>query len=407
MTMALCSNPRTRQSWLAIRAQASALGQARSAYLPKINAWARVSSDASSTSGNSTERQGASASVSVAWRIWDFGVREEAVEAAQALVTAALASHDAALQETMSLTIQSFFDTQAARATRAGRARSEAIARGTFEAAQRREASGMGSGSETLQAKTAMLRARLELANAEGAFKLARISLANAVGIRADNYFDLAEIELPDIPQLERTLATWLDQAEASHPALAAARAQLSAVKAQAKKVSKEGMPTLEASAAYYRNGRPDQGLSGVPTREQQVGVILNVPLFDGFERLYRERAAQVQVEDREAELNGVSLRVSLEVAQAHASAVTAIAALEVSQALVETARASNSSSRRRYDRGAADMLEVLSTQQALTDAELLHAQARAKLYSSRLRVLAALGQLRTSEILHPDRLSQ
>lgn len=403
VTLALCANPRTRQAWLDILAQASALGQARSAYWPKISALARALSDASSTSTSSTERKGGSASISLAWRVWDFGARDDAVEAAQALVAAALAAHDAALQETMSLVIQSYFNAQAAHAAWKGRQTSEALARSTFEAAQRKEGSGLGSTSEMLQARTAMLRAALEMANAEGAFAQARISLAHAIGLRADNSFILPELGAPDIPRIERTLTSWLDEAQDGHPAITAARAQLSAAKAQANALSKEGMPTVELSAAYYRNGRPDQGLSGVPTREHQVGLILNVPLFDGFERLYRLRGAQVQVEQREAQLREVSQRVGLEVAQAHAAALAAMAGLAASQALVETASASYASSRRRYDHGATDMLEVLTTQQSLADAAQLQAQGRAQWSAARLRILAAVGQLGLAEVALSD----
>lgn len=405
--LALCGNPRVQQAWVAIKTQAAALGQARSSYLPKLNASVRHLSDTTwaitRTDGgdqtSSTERRGVSTSVTLVWRLLDFGARGSNVEAANDLLAAALAAHDAALQQTMAAVIQAYFDVQAAQASLTGRQKSLEVAGSTFDAARRKETAGPGSTSETLQAQTAKVRATLELVRAEGSLAQAKVVLANAMSVRTDTEIRLPALEAPETPQLGQALGAWLDEAQAQHPSIAAARKQEAAARAQADAVRADGLPSLDVVASYYRNGRPEQGLSGVPTRERQIGVVVNIPLFEGFERTYRVRIAQAQIEQRKAELRDVEQRVAMEVAQGYAAVTAALRGLEESELLLQTATASQASSQRRYAHGVADVLEVLNTQQAQADAQQQRTRSLADWYSARLRMATAVGKLGMEEL--------
>lgn len=401
--IAVCAYPKVQLAWIAIKTQASQLGQARSAYLPKVNASVRYLDNTTwSERGDQTtsnERRGDSASVSLVWRLLDFGTRADNVEAAHELLAAALATHDAVLQQTLAAVIQAYFDVQAAQASLTGRQTSLALARSTHEAARRRAAAGPGSTSESLQAQTAEVRAALELARAEGILAQAKVALASAMGARADAEFRLPVLEAPQAPQLGQALRNWLDEAQARHPAIAAARRQEAAAMAQADAVRAGGLPSLDLVASFYRNGRPEQGLSGVPTRERQIGVVVNIPLFDGFEHSYRIRGVQAQIEQRRVELQEVAQRVALEVAQGHAAVSSALKGLDASEVLLQTATASQASSQRRYAHGVADVLEVLNTQQALADAQQQRTRSLAEWYAASLRMAAAVGSLGMQEL--------
>ncbi len=136
-----------------------------------------------------------------------------------------------------------------------------------------------------------------------------------------------------------------------------------------------------------------------MPSRERQVGVVLNIPLFEGFERTYRIRGAEAAVDQRGAELREVEQRVAAEVAQAYAGVAAALKGLEASGVLLESATASQASSSRRYQHGVADVLEVLSTQQALADAQQQRSRSMAEWYSASLRMAAAAGRLGWAEL--------
>lgn len=79
---------------------------------------------------------------------------------------------------------------------------------------------------------------------------------------------------------------------------------------------------------------------------------------------------------------------------KAHADAVSSLDNLAASEELIEAARASVESSRKRYDKGAADILELLSTQAALADARQERIRCLAEWQAARLKLLASAGIL-------------
>ena len=79
---------------------------------------------------------------------------------------------------------------------------------------------------------------------------------------------------------------------------------------------------------------------------------------------------------------------------KAYADAKTALGVLTVSQQLLDAAQAGVDSSRRRYEKDVADILEVLNAQSALADAQQQRIQAIADWQSARLGLLANTGIL-------------
>jgi outer membrane protein len=73
---------------------------------------------------------------------------------------------------------------------------------------------------------------------------------------------------------------------------------------------------------------------------------------------------------------------------------------LDVSAHLVQAAQEALTVSRRRYERGAADITEMLDTQSALTLARRERIRCLAEWHSARLRLLASAGRLGRSAVL-------
>lgn len=122
--------------------------------------------------------------------------------------------------------------------------------------------------------------------------------------------------------------------------------------------------------------------------------MTLNVPLFEGFARTYKVRGAQAQSEQSEAQLRDTELQVLMEVVKAHADTLSSIENLQTSYLLLEAANASRQSSQKRYDNGVADVLELLSTQNALADAQQERVRCLAEWRSANLRLLASTGMM-------------
>jgi outer membrane protein len=395
--MALCHNPQVKAAWAVIKVQAGALGEARAAYVPTLNATvSKLHNNTRYTDGTfpDTSNSGKTKYANLTWRLFDFGTRSANLESANQLLTAALASHDAALQKVLTSVVSAYFEAMTAQATVKARAQAVDLATGTLQTTQRREARGVAAVSDTLQATAALAKAQLALSRAQGDAQKTRSVLLYAMGLPTntplqlpDEYATVQEVRVQD-------LAQWLNDAQQKHPAIAAARAQLAASKAKVQAVQAEGLPTLDYTQNHYQNGYPNQGLSSTNSKVNTVGFTLNVPLFEGFARTYKVRGAQAQSEQSEAQLQDTELQILMEVVKAHADAQSSFENLQASQQLLSAAEAAVQSSQKRYDKGAADILELLSTQSALADAQQDRVRCLSDWQSARLRLMASAGVL-------------
>ncbi|MDD5297123.1 MAG: TolC family protein [Rhodocyclaceae bacterium] len=395
LELALCHNARVQAAWADISLQAAAVGEARAAFLPTLSGTLSRINDqtrypGSGVEGSSLNRDTAYGTLN--WRILDFGGREANREVANQGLAAALSSHDAVLQKTLSEVVQAYFDAQTARAVRQAKEQYEEIARNTRDTAQRRETKGAGGRGDTLQAATALARATLDRNRAEGAWQKALSVLGHVLGAPAQVRIVLAdELDERPVPSV-RELDAWVEEARQRHPAILAARAQLEAARQRVKATRSDGLPSLDFSANYFENGRPNQGLNPTRTQERTLGVALSVPIFDGFSRSYKIRGAEAQVEQRRAELLETERQTLMEVVQAHADALAALGNLSAAQALLDAAREALAVSQRRFEKGAADILEILHVQSALADAHQENIRCRMEWRSARLRLLANAG---------------
>ncbi len=400
--LALCHSPQVQASWAAIKVQAASVGQAKAAWLPTGNATISQlhnRTDYPSSPALDTANNGRTAYVGVTWRLFDFGARAADQASAARLLDAALADQDATLQKTLGAVVQAYFDAISARAAARLRGEATRYAQQTSEATKRREDKGAGPANDTLQAHAALAKARLAEQRARGDYQKAMSVLLYACGIAPESDVDLAE-ETESLPaHAVEDLAEWLQATAARHPAILAGQAQVDAAEAKVRSVRTQGLPSIDFTGNYYRNGYPNQGLQPTRSATTTVGVTLNIPLFAGFARTYQVRGAQAQAEQSRAQLLDTRLQLASTVVKDHADAVAALANLDSSAQWQSAAAAAVESARRRYDKGAGDVLELLAAESSLADAQQERIRCLAEWRSARLRLFADSGQLGRSEI--------
>ena len=395
--VALCNNAQIRSAWASIKGQAATLGEARAAYLPTASVSMSRTADElrypdSALAPSSVQASTVNAGLN--WRLLDSGTRGANLNQAESLLAAALASHDAAIQKALGTLIQSYFDALTARALVTAKVQGEQLAAQTLASAQRREAKGAISRSDSLQAATAHARAVLERGRADSGYQRAAAILSYAMGQTGGGPISLPEDHGEVIEAELAPLGHWLDQARQTHPALVAARAQLEAARHKAEATSAEGLPTLDLSSNYYQNGRPGQALTPTKVHESTVGIVLTVPIFEGFARSYKVYGAQAQVEQKAAELADLEGQILVEVIKTHADASSAVNNLNASLDLLTAAQDALAVAQRKYDKGAADVLEVLNAQSALADARQERIRTLSEWRSARLRLQTSTGRL-------------
>lgn len=405
--LGLCHHAQVKAGWARIKVQAAQKGEARAAYLPTINAGLRHQQERvrqpDAAFAPDAQRISRSQYYTLTWRLLDFGGRAANLRAADALLEAALASHDAILQKTMSNVIAAYYEVQTSGANRQARELNEGLARQIMQTTQRRAARGMAARSDLLQVQTVLSKAELEHARAIGQHEKSLITLSIALGLRGRS----AQIDVPigspdsamDEQQVSQDLEQWSAQAQLHHPALLASRAQLASAREKLAATRAEGLPNLDFSHGYYVNGRPNQGNVGRQTRETVTGLSLNIPLFDGFSHTYKVRSAQAQIDLREAELLEAEGQVIGELASAYADNQAAQRNLGSSQRLLDSAKLALEDVQRKYERGLSDIIGILNVQAALADASQERIRALAEWRSARLRLLASAGELGRTRI--------
>ena len=222
--LTLCNNPQTREVWASARAQAAALGVARSAWLPSLDGKAATARLWSEGVGSNQR----SASLTLSWLLFDFGTRAATIENARQLLAAAAATQDATVQSLFLTALQAYYAAQAGRASVDALREAERAARESFEAADTRYKVGVATPADRLQAQTAWSQATLNRIRAEGDLRNALGTLANAMGFDAQQPFALADIpSLTPDAVFEQDMAALVAEARQRRPDLKAAEAQV------------------------------------------------------------------------------------------------------------------------------------------------------------------------------------
>jgi outer membrane protein len=104
-------------------------------------------------------------------------------------------------------------------------------------------------------------------------------------------------------------------------------------------------------------------------------------------------------VEQGRAQLQDVRLQTLTTVVRDHADAVAALGNLASTSDWLTAATDAVASARRRYDKGAGDVLELLTAESALGDAQLERAKCVSEWRAARLKLSADAGRLGLSEL--------
>lgn len=404
--LALCNNPQIAAAWAAIKIQAGAVGEARAAYLPTINGtYSRLRNKVVYPDPPSLEfvSKGNTAYGTFNWRIFDFGGRETNRMSANALLAAALSTHDATIQKILVNVIGAYFDVLTNSTTLKSKEQSEHIAKETWQVSVRKERSNAAARNDVLQADAQYAKAQLASKRALGDYQKSVTALAYIMGQNANTPLVLQEhlddvgsgtINGSKLTQNAKDLQDWLTQTQERHPAIVAARAQWESAKLKVHSARSEGLPTVDFVSNFYQNGYPNQGLQATKSNTTTWGFTINIPLFEGFARTYKIRGAQAQAEQSEAQMKDVELQILTDVVKSYADTQSSLANLASSERLLKTALLALESSLNRFIHNAANIVEMLQAQESLAQAQQERVRCLSEYRTARLQLLANAGQL-------------
>lgn len=404
------SNPDTRVAWAQAEDAALRMGIVRSKYGPILAAEAATIYDHAALPLPKTlnakgyfksDAEALVPAITLKWMLYDFGGREAALDQAGAALAGADFGFSAAHRKVAIAITRQYFRLTAVVARRAAAQASLRSARTVEAAAQARQGRGLGTAPETLQARAAAAEAQLRLEEADAAVEDARMTLMEAAGVRPDAPLCVA---LPDAGAIAdstggaQRLDGLVERAIATRPEVNAAIAQVKAGEAAIRSARAEYYPTIALAAHAGQNigrSRADGGeWSNVNQPVYGVGLVFQVPLYDGSIRSSGVQEARSKEEAAEARLDGVKNAVIHEVVKAYTDLRVALRRQQSCAALLAASQDAFDATLGSYRRGLASMPDLTSAAAALARARMGGGEAGAEVATARAVLAFATGDM-------------
>ncbi len=391
----LCQSPLLRQALASVIEQRGAVIVGETAFYPRVSANAEFDTNRIPVTNSAASSVGSSftASIGLSWTLFDFGQRSGALNAARATLSAALATQDSALLQSLSDVLRLYVDAASAWARLEATRETERIAMQTRDIAAARHTALVGSLLEKLQAQTALSQAALERVRATGTWDIARGALASAMGRPVSQPMALAPSRgMRGIADGELHFASLRGDALALHPKLQALRAERTSLLARldALKAEARGVIAVSSNLGVTRN------FAGGGGTDRALGASLSasIPLFNRTEQQGREQQVLAQITSKEASLSAGEREIELELWRSSQLATGESENLRAARELQDTAETTYNIALGRYRAGVGAILEMLSAQSALAQANTASAQAEIAAIASRIRLSLAAGRL-------------
>jgi outer membrane protein TolC len=243
------------------------------------------------------------------------------------------------------------------------------------------------------------LRARVDyqtqqqtLITAQNQYEKDKIALARAIGLSLEQNYSLADqAPFQALDNLDPNAA--VQQGLAHRHDLQALQQQVDAAKASRSAATAERYPTVALSADY--------GVIG-PTLAHSHGTFdavgtATVPLFEEAQLRGDARAAQSQLEQKQAQLNDLRGQISADVRDSILDIQAAARQVAVSRSNVELAAQALSEAQQRYAAGVSDNLAVSQAQASMAQADDQYVSSLYQHNVAKLALARALGIAQTN----------
>ena len=397
-------NPETRFVWERARAQAAALGVARSELYPTLAAVALSFTERDDILAGSTFVRQTVESLRVgfdlSYTVFDFGARAGRIDAAKAELLAANFAFNDTHRNIIFRVEKAYYELLNASGQVIAARTSLTNAQTAQQAAEDRLKAGLGTLPDVLEARSATAQAEFDLQSVIGGKEVKAGELATALGVSPTTVIQVQSIDDLPIPlSLGDNVEEAIDRAFELRPDLLQQVAEIRAATARVK----------EARAAYY----PSLELSFGPGAQAQFGVQQLFPrthrdgftgglafslkwnLFDGGARKNRLANERANLRAAEAQLNVTRDQIANETWAAYSNAKTAFQQRQAARALLEAASQSYASALEAYNYGVRSFLDVTAAQRTLADAQAADVFARARVLTARAELAFRIGGTR------------
>ena len=385
-------NPDTRVAWERARAQAAALGVARSELYPTLAAAALARATRSDVLVDNAfvreQIRSAALTFDLTYLVLDFGGRAGRIDTARAETLAANFAFNDIHRQVIFQVSDAYYRLLNASGQEDGASASLANAQAVQRAAEERLQNGLATLPDVLEARSAAAQADYELQAALGTTEIAVGDLAMALGAlpsTALHVQPLSEVVQPD--SIGTTIDEAIDRAFAQRPDFMQQLAEIRAADARARETRSALYPRLNVRAQpgpqlLRGQRRPfpwahSEGVMG------WAGVSLDWTVFDGGARSRALAEAQASAAATRARAASVRDRIANDVWTAYSQLTTALRRRTAASALVDSAGQSYAAALESYNFGLRNLLDVTAAQRTLAEARSADVLARTQALSA------------------------
>jgi outer membrane protein TolC len=260
--------------------------------------------------------------------------------------------------------------------------------------ARARVVSGAAVQTDSLQLFLELTRAQVDLLRQEANLRVSRYQLGRRIG--ADGPVNAAPLDTLPAPSLPLSEAEAVAEAVQGSPSVVQVRADAAAASAALNSVWSQYLPSFTFFAQYTGF---DESFFPDATERTAWGFSLDLPIWDNAQRELRLSEARTTKAVTRALRDDTERGIARDVVEAYQLYETARAAAELARTAVVVARENLRVQEERYRAGATTIIDLVTAQVDLTDAEAGVVQARQQTRLALAGLEAILGRR-----LFPDR---
>lgn len=393
--IALKNNPLTSATWLSIKVAQAELGSKKGLYYPRLDVNADYTNSRKKNGGydsNALTQKTFGPELTMKWLVFDFGARESQMEQSKFSLYAAGFNHNAQIQRVVLQVIETYLQYIYLTAIKKADEASLIDAQKNLDAANERHKAGVATISDVLQSKTSLSQTMLNLQDIEGQILTIKGALATALGIPANTPYEVEDITPP--PSMEiinNSIDVFIKNAMENRPELKAQQAVYARSRANIKNYESKNYPAVSFNSSVGRRYYDSFSRSG---EEYSAAITIDVPVFDGFSRLYDIVKAKEEEKIEKERLKGVEQQIIFEVWSGYNDLNTAAQKIKTTNDLLLSSEQSYQVALGRYQEGVGSILELLAAQKNLERARASVVQAKTQWFTSLSRMSYASGIL-------------
>ena len=322
-------------------------------------------------------------------------------EQGQKQLALARAQLDAAEQELIVRTSQTYFDALASqdslnfvKAQKAAVAEQLASAKRNFEV-------GTATITDTREAQARFDLVLAQEIAAENDLRVKKIALDQLVGKQGTQPRSL--VAPPVLQPIEPAdVNAWVQQSELAHPSIRVAQSNLEIARLEVTKAEAGHKPTLDLTGSYNMTRNPSGSASTDKTSSTNtaaIGLSLNVPLFAGFSTQNRIRETLSLSDKASSDLEGARRNVAQSTRTAFFGVVSGQGQVKALEAAEQSSQIALEANRLGYQVGVRINIDVLNSQSQLFQTKRDLAKARYEVLIGGLRLRLANGSLRADDL--------